>query len=53
MSKDWDLRAPWHVEHATLSFGLAGQTGFTQFIFDMKTDCKEQLEHMVTLGHQD
>ncbi|CAE7327900.1 unnamed protein product [Symbiodinium natans] len=30
-----------------------GQTGFTQFIFDMKTDCKEQLEHMVTLGHQE
>ena len=33
--------------------GLAGQTGFTQFVFDMKTDCREQLEHMVALGYQD
>ncbi|CAE7676226.1 unnamed protein product [Symbiodinium sp. CCMP2456] len=30
-----------------------GQTGFTQFVFDMKTDCREQLEHMVALGYQE
>mmetsp|Transcript_26954 Transcript_26954/g.62675 ORF Transcript_26954/g.62675 Transcript_26954/m.62675 type:complete len:637 (-) Transcript_26954:366-2276(-) len=30
-----------------------GQTGFTQFIFDMKTDTKEQLDAMVILGQQE
>lgn len=41
----------WHV--ASLRSAMWGQTGFTQLIFDVKSNCRDQLNDMVKLGRQE
>ena len=38
---------------ADFETAMWGQTGFTQLIFDVKSNCRDQLNDMVKLGRQE